>query len=255
MATSSKALPALSSVRAWAALAWAVAFWVSVGPVAPGADLGHDADDPQVALLELGPLVDQALVDLGLVDADPERLGQLGLEGGVDQPFEGRGRETLALLLEDGHPGVVLCLADPTKLELIADLRLGLVEPERIDQRGVPVGILGDRLTVDGGDLGEVLAGVGRDQGADQGDDPDEEDQAEGQIDVQALAVVRVATGASGSLGDRWGASGHSDVASCRWCRRSPAGWARYRTLSSGPDRKIDDSPKAAVTSGPRTRD
>ena len=65
LATSSQALPPWRSLSAASALALAAAFWAAVGSMAPASVGGLDLDDPGVARLRGGRLLDEPGVDVG----------------------------------------------------------------------------------------------------------------------------------------------------------------------------------------------
>ena len=79
------------------------------------------------------------------------------------------------------------------------------VEPEPVDEAALVDVVLGDRLAIDLGDLGEVRAEVGRRGGPDQEDHPDEDDEAEGEIDVETVPVPVVVAEPARPLGGRLG--------------------------------------------------
>ena len=182
----------------------------------PGRDLRLDRDHRDVALLLLGRLVGQALVDLRLADRDPLLGGELGLEGRVDQPVERRAGQLLAGLVDRGDPGLEVGVADPPELVEVAGLGLRLVEPELVDQRPVPVGVLVDRLAVDLGHFGEMRPEVLAGGCPDEGDEANDDDKAKGQVDVEVAPILAIAAEPARPPGGRLGARGHSDVASCR---------------------------------------
>ncbi len=170
-----------------------------------------DVDDPDVALLGRRRLLDELRVDRGLIDRDAELGGQALLEQSVDEPLEGD-RCELALLpgLHDELELLVLLrLGQAAVVERIANLALGDVEPEVLDQDPLPELVLGDVDPVHPGDRREVVAVPARARGGTEDEDREQDHAAECEVGVEGATAGRVVGRPMCALHDGFGSKGH----------------------------------------------